>query len=55
MHGCRGGLAAGQESLHHCVRVVLGRLEHLASVVGGDSSHVVVDGGDNGDGLLQSV
>ena len=53
VHGCTGGLTTGQQALDDGVRVVLGRLQHLAAVVGGDSTHVVVHRRDHRDRLLQ--
>mmetsp|Transcript_27816 Transcript_27816/g.68381 ORF Transcript_27816/g.68381 Transcript_27816/m.68381 type:complete len:665 (+) Transcript_27816:128-2122(+) len=56
VHGGAGALPGGQQPRHHGVGVaVRADGHHLALVVGGDAAHVVVHGGDHGDGLLGHV
>ncbi len=54
VHGGAGGLAGGEEAWNDLVLAVLVR-DDLAPVVGGDAAHVVVDGGEHGDGLAGDV
>lgn len=53
--GHAGGLTAGEETGDNLVLAVLVDSEDLTSVLGGDTTHVVVDGGQNGDGLLGDI
>mmetsp|Transcript_3468 Transcript_3468/g.4859 ORF Transcript_3468/g.4859 Transcript_3468/m.4859 type:complete len:531 (-) Transcript_3468:80-1672(-) len=55
VHGGAGGLARREQPGHDAVRVLRRRRQHLAEVVGGDAAHVVVHGGQHGDGLARHV
>ena len=55
MDGNRCRLADSQKSRHDLVRVALHGGHHLAMIVGGDPTHVVVDSGDDGDGLAPKI
>ena len=53
--GGAGGLTSGEETLDDLLGVLLGGLEDLSEVVGRKTTHVVVDGGEDGDGLLGDI
>mmetsp|Transcript_40257 Transcript_40257/g.101331 ORF Transcript_40257/g.101331 Transcript_40257/m.101331 type:complete len:257 (+) Transcript_40257:765-1535(+) len=50
-----GSLARSHQAWDHMVGVAVLQRHHLAVVVGGDAAHVVVDGGQDGDGLLVHI
>ena len=53
--GGAGGLTSSEETLDDLLSVLLGGLEDLSEVVGRKTTHVVVDGGEDGDGLLGDI
>lgn len=53
--GHASGFTTGEETGHNLVVALLINSEHLTSVPGGDTTHVVVDGGKDGDGLLANI
>jgi hypothetical protein len=55
MHRRARGLSSRHQARNHGIRVALLGVDHLAIVVGGNTPHVVVDGGQDRDGLLCDV
>jgi len=53
--GHASGLTAGEETRDNLVVALLIDSENLTGVASGDATHVVVDGGQDGDGLLGDV
>jgi hypothetical protein len=53
--GDTGGLTTGEETLDDLVVALSVLGNDLTSVLGRDTTHVVVDGGKNGDGLLADI
>lgn len=53
--GDTGGLTTGEQTLDNLVLTVLILSKDLTGVSRGDTTHVVVNGGENGDGLLGNV
>ena len=53
--GDTGGFTAGEETRDDLVLALVVNSKNLTSVLGGDTTHVVVDGRENGDGLLGNI
>jgi hypothetical protein len=53
--GCAGGFTSGVKTLDFYFATLFIDGKNLSSPVGGDTSHVVMDGGEYGDGLLGGV
>ena len=55
VHGDAGGFSAGEEAGDDLVFALGVDGDYFAGVFGGDATHVVVDGGEDGDWLLSDV
>jgi hypothetical protein len=53
--GHTGGLTTGVQTRNDLLLAVLIHIQDLTSVLGGDTTHVVVDGGQDGNGLLSDI
>lgn len=55
VHRGTGDFTTGQQTGHNFVFALVVLLDHFTRPLGGDTTHVVVDGGQNGDGFLGDV
>ena len=55
VHGHAGAFADGVQAADHVGRVVALGNHHLTMIVGGDATHLIVDGGHDRDGFLDGI